>query len=347
MADHPASDARRSRAARRNRSRRSASPSQARSAAPSAAGSSGGTSRPGPDAVGGVTEGLRHAADVGRDDRQATRQRLGHDHAVGLGARRQHQQVRGGVAALEIGAGPRAREAHPIAQPASSAAATETLDERRVAVQAAHAHAVPGQVRGRRQRIEQHVVPLVGGHRGDAEQRPARRRPGREVGRVDAGLGDVDPVGRQRVQLQQPAAGPRAGRDDGGGGREDCAFPLPRLARAVGGRAMAQRHVHEHDQPQPARLRHQHPGCRRGDQAVEQHDGAVGDPLRRRRRGRRTTPRRVAARSRARRARAPTSRPAASPRQTLAVIDVASARPGRVVDAVGYDDVHRLHSDRS
>ena len=44
---HPASDSRRSRAARRNRLRRSASPSQERSAAPRAAGSPGGTSSPG------------------------------------------------------------------------------------------------------------------------------------------------------------------------------------------------------------------------------------------------------------------------------------------------------------
>ena len=47
VVDHPGSDSRRSRAARRNRALSSASPSQARSAAPSAAGSSGGTSSPG------------------------------------------------------------------------------------------------------------------------------------------------------------------------------------------------------------------------------------------------------------------------------------------------------------
>ncbi len=47
VVDHPDSDSRRSRAARRNRALSSASPSQARSAAASAAGSSGGTSSPG------------------------------------------------------------------------------------------------------------------------------------------------------------------------------------------------------------------------------------------------------------------------------------------------------------
>ncbi len=74
--------------------------------------------QPRPDPVGAVTEGLRHPADLGRDDRQAAGQSLGDDHAVRLGARRQHQQVRGGVAAVEIGSGPRSREAHAVAQPA-------------------------------------------------------------------------------------------------------------------------------------------------------------------------------------------------------------------------------------
>ena len=56
-----------------------------------------------------AAERLAHAADVGRDDRHAAGQRLGDDHAVRLGPRRQHQQVRGGVAAVELGAGPRSR----------------------------------------------------------------------------------------------------------------------------------------------------------------------------------------------------------------------------------------------
>ena len=81
---------------------------------------------------------------------------------------------------------------------------TQTLHERRVAVQAADAYALPGQVRERLQRIEQDVVALAEGHRGDAQQRPAGRGPGRELGGVDAGRGDMYPVGGQRVQLEQP-----------------------------------------------------------------------------------------------------------------------------------------------
>ena len=67
-------------------------------------------------------------------------------------------------------------------------------------------------------------MPLVARHRRDAEQRVAGRAPRREARGVDAGLRHVHPVGRQRVQLLQPAPGPRAGRDDGGGRREDLAL---------------------------------------------------------------------------------------------------------------------------
>ena len=91
----------------------------------------------GPDSVGAVPERLGQPADVGCDHRQAAGQRLGDDHAVALGARRQHQHVRGGVAALEVDSGPRSREANPVADPADQCAATETVGKRRVTVQAA------------------------------------------------------------------------------------------------------------------------------------------------------------------------------------------------------------------
>ena len=99
--------------------------------------------QPRPGAVGAVTEGLRHPADLGRDDRQAAGERLGDDHAVRLRARREHQQVRRAVAAGEIGSGLRPREAHAAVQPAVEDPATQTLGERRVALQAADAQAVP------------------------------------------------------------------------------------------------------------------------------------------------------------------------------------------------------------
>ena len=65
----------------------------------------------------------------------------------------------------------------------------------------------------------------------------------------------------------------------------------------------------QHDQPQPARLRHQHLGRRRGDQAVDQHDSAVGDRAELAAPAPRAPPRPGAATRRAPRARAPTSRP--------------------------------------
>ncbi len=226
-----------------------------------------------------MTQGLRQPADLGRDDRQATGQGLGDDHAERLRAGGQHQHVRGGVGAVEVGSGPRPREEHPVVEAAVQRAATETFYERRIAVEAAHADAVPGQVHRRRQRIEQHVVPLLRGHRRDAQQRPAGRCSGREIGGVDGRLGHMHSGGRQRVQLQQPAPGPLAGRDDGCRGREDRMLPCPGAVASVICGTVSQRHVHEHDQPQPARLRHEHLRGRRGDQPVEQHDGAVGDPL--------------------------------------------------------------------
>ena len=119
-----------------------------------------------------------------------------------------------------------------------------------------------------------------------------------------------------------------------GGTREDRALPRPGLLGPVIGRAIAQRHVHEHDQPQPARLRHQRLGGRRGDQSVEQHDGVVGDPPDDVGEG--GARRRVGSRPAARHG-VLVHRPAdrGEPPADAAVIGVAAARPGRVVDALG------------
>ena len=121
-------------------------------------------------------------------------------------------------------------------------------------------------------------------------------------------------------------------------------------ARTVAGlavrRAVAQRHVHEHDLPQPARLRHERLGGGGGDQPVEQHHGAVGDPRDGAREG--GVPRRAG------------PRPGAGDRMLVhrpaergelaadpAVVGVAAARPRGVVDALGDDDVDLRHSGRS
>ena len=208
VVDHPGSDSRRSRAAWRSRALQLgvAEPGPQRGGERRRV--VGRDQQPRPDPVGAVTEGLGHPADVGGEDRQAAGQGLGDDHAVGLGARRQHQQVRGGVAAVEIGSGPRSREVHAVARarrPARGGADASTNAGSRSRLPT---HTQCQDRSGdRRQRIEQHVVALVEGHRRDAEQRPAGRGPGRELGGVDAGLGDVHPVGGQRVELQQPAAG--------------------------------------------------------------------------------------------------------------------------------------------
>ena len=224
----------------------------------------------------------------------------------------------GGVRAVELRAGARAREAHPVAQPVVTRAAAHAVGERRVAVQAAHAGAAPGQVGRRREPVEQHVVPLAGRDRRDAQQRVAGRGPGREAGGVDAGLGHVHAVGRQLVQLLQPAPGPGAGRDDGGGRLEDRALAL-----------VAQRHVHEHDLPQAARVRDERLGGGGRDQPVEQHHGAVRDPLE------------GARECRASRHGVLVHRPAerGEPFADPAVVRVAAARPRRVVDPLGDDEV--------
>jgi hypothetical protein len=235
---------------------------------------------------------------------------------------------------------------HPVAQPAISRAPAHAVGERRVADQAAHTPAAPGQVRRHREPVEQHVVPLVGRQRRDAEERVAGRAPRREAGGVDAGLGHVHPVGRQLVQLPQPAPSPCAGRDDGGGRRQDLALARAHRAGLVVRRAVAERHVHEHDLPQPARMRHERFGGGGGDQPIEQHHGAIRNPPDGAREG--GVPRLAGTRPGAGHDML-VDRPAESgePLADPAVVGVATARPRRVVNALRDDDVHRGHRGRS
>ena len=189
-------------------------------------------------------------------------------------------------------------------------------------------------------------MPLVGCQRRDAEQRVAGRAPRREAGGVDAGLGHVHPVGRQRVQLPQPAPSPCAGRDDGGGRREDLALARSDRAGLVVRRAVAERHVHEHNLPQPARLRHERFGGGGRDQPVEQHHGAIRNPPDGAREGgvpRLAGPRPGAGHGVLVHRPAERGEPSADP----AVVRVATARPRRVVDALRDDDVDLGHSGRS
>jgi len=111
-------------------------------------------------------------------------------------------------------------------------------------------------------------------------------------------------------------------------------------------RTVAERHVHEHDQAQPARDRGQHRGGGGGDESVDQHDRFVRHSLKDpgeggERGGVRLRPvagYRVLVHD-------PADRDEAA--GDLAVVDVSSAGPGRVVDAVGNDDVDRRHRVRS
>ena len=109
---------------------------------------------------------------------------------------------------------------------------------------------------------------------------------------------------------------------------------------------VAQRHVHEHDLPQPARVRHEHVGGGGRDQPVEQHRGAVRDPSGGTRE--RGEPRLPRPRPRAGHG-VLAHRPAEhrQPPADAAVVRVAAARPRRVVDALGNDDVDLGHSGRS
>jgi hypothetical protein len=136
----------------------------------------------------------------------------------------------------------------------------------------------------------------------------------------------VHPVGRQRVQLREPAPGPFTGRDHRGRPGEHVA-----LAGA------ADRHVHEDDLPQPSGVRDERLGRGGRDQPVQQHHGAVRYPPDGAREGG------VAAHGVLVHGPAERGEPAADP----AVVRVAAAGPGRVVDARRDDDVDLAHSGRS
>ena len=185
--------------------------------------------------------------------------------------------------------------------------------------------------------------PFPGVTAATQQQLPASSRSRGEVCRVGARLRDADPVGMQRVVVEQPAPGPGAGRDHRDSGRQSLPFP----ALGMGGdlvtrQPMPQGHVHQDDEAQPACLGHQDLRDMGGDEAVDHDDGAVGD-LRQR-----------AAQVRARRGFAPgpraghgplAHRPSerAEPTTDSAVIGVAAAGPRRVIDAVRDDHVYGSH----
>ncbi len=308
VADQPASDARRSRAARRSRRRSSASPSQARSAAPSATRVVGRHEQPGPVAVGAVAEGLRHAPDLGRDDRQAAGERLGDHHAVRLGARRaapagprrrscasSSAPVRGPAKRTRSPSPPsRARRRRPSANAGSrSRLPTHRQCHDRSAIVASASSSTSWPLPG-----------ITAATQSSAPRRPESRVPRSAASTPGSATCTRSPASEYRSSSAPPR--PAAGRDDGR--RRPRSTARSRVRAPSSAASMAQRHVHEHDQPQPARLRHEHLRGRRGDQPVEQHDGAVGDLPDGVGEGGDGRPRPAAATSPARRARAPTSR---------------------------------------
>ena len=215
-----------------------------------------------------VAERLGHPADVGGEHRHAAGQGLGDDHAVGLAVRGEHEQVRGGVRAVERGAGARAREVHAVAQPAGQRAALDVVGERGGAVEAAHARAAPGQVRHRREAAEQHVVALAARHRRDAQQRAAVGAPRRERRQR-----------RRRARRRAPSASPYRSST-----RRRAHSLVVMTAEAAAStsrsRSSSSGMCTSTTCRSRSRLGHEHLRRRRGDQPVEQHDRAVRDPPR-------------------------------------------------------------------
>ena len=298
--------------------------------------------QPRPGTVLPVPERLGHPADLGCEDRQAAGEGLGDDHAVRLGVRGEHEQIRGGVRAVEPGAGARSQEAHPVAQPARA----RRRRRRRTPGRG------PGCPRTRSARTSCVAVasassstscPLsrvTGATQSSASPaalpgaRPAASTPGSATCTRSAGSAYSSPS-RRRVHalvVTTAAAAARTSRS--------------RRGDLVIQRAVAQRHVHQDDLPQPARVRHERLGGGGRDQPVEQDHGAVRNPPDRACQG--GVPRGAGSRPGAGH-RVLVHRPAerGEPSADPAVVGVAAARPRGVVDSLGHDDVDLRHSGRS
>ena len=218
---------------------------------------------------------LSNPSHVGGQHRDSPGQRLGGHHAEGLVARREDEQVGGGVRRLERGSGQGPGPPHPVGE-------AGRLDGGRQAgcvlgvERGADARPGPGQVRQSRQRLDQDVVALDRRDGADAEQARAGAGCSGERGGIGAGSGDVQDAVGQVIRGAQPVAGPGAGADDRAGGAQRAGLLLApgRLTREVD----SQRQVHEHHQPQPVRLGLDRRRRRAPDEPVDQHHGPVGQP---------------------------------------------------------------------
>ena len=129
-------------------------------------------------------ESLGHTTDRGGDHRDAAGERLGQHHPVALDPGRQHDHVGGGVRRGESWPALRPGEPHPPTDPELLGEHGQLRGIRLVDVPAADADQVPLEVGHLAEGRQEHVVPLVPGERGDAQELPAlrrtphRRRPG-------------------------------------------------------------------------------------------------------------------------------------------------------------------------
>ena len=260
---------------RRSRARRAGSPSQRRSAAARAPG------RPAAPAGRAAARRRRGRAPRARrrrrvaEHRQAAGQRLGDDHAVGLGARGEDEQVgrrRRRRRARRRRAGP--VKPHPVAEPDGRGprrAAGRRTPGRRSS--GPTQRAAPRQVARRRPAPSSSTSwPLAGVTAPTQSSAGRRRRPGASARRVDAGLGDVRPgPGRARRCSRSHSPGPAAGRHHGGARRS----ARPRASRRPGARPGRRRRAACARARRAAAGRPpgtSTSGAARRDQPVEQHE---------------------------------------------------------------------------
>ena len=126
------------------------------------------------------------------------------------------------------------------------------------------------------ERLDEEVLPLVAAEDSDADQ-VAADGPGRGSDLIDAGPGDVHPVGRDRVSGQYLLAGPFAGSDHAGGRAEHDPFGALGAGIMVRVEDGGQWHVQQHCHSYPAGVWQQLRGGRRGDDPVDQDGLTVGN----------------------------------------------------------------------
>ena len=105
------------------------------------------------------------------DNRQPTRERLGHGHAVALVQRRQDEHIGAIVLDRQPSGVQVADELDAIVDPIGLQLSAETLDGRRIALGAARTDQPPVAVRDRRERTKQQIVSLARDQCRHAQQR--------------------------------------------------------------------------------------------------------------------------------------------------------------------------------